>query len=65
MAEQNKKQLKGIWQLYAVKDGKLERLRNTCPKCGPGTFMADHKDRLVCGKCGYTIYKKPSSSAKL
>ncbi len=25
----------------------------TCPKCGPGTFMAEHKDRRTCGKCGY------------
>jgi len=24
-----------------------------CPKCGPGVFMGKHKDRNVCGKCGY------------
>jgi len=24
-----------------------------CPKCGPGVFMGKHKDRTVCGKCGY------------
>ncbi|MFH1056638.1 MAG: 30S ribosomal protein S27ae [Candidatus Micrarchaeota archaeon] len=24
-----------------------------CPKCGPGTKLAGHKDRLTCGKCGY------------
>ncbi|MDE1798511.1 MAG: 30S ribosomal protein S27ae [Candidatus Micrarchaeota archaeon] len=24
-----------------------------CPKCGSGTRLADHKDRLSCGKCGY------------
>ena len=29
----------------------------SCPKCGPGVFMADHKDRLACGKCGYTEKK--------
>jgi len=24
-----------------------------CPKCGPGVMLADHKDRLYCGKCHY------------
>ncbi|MCW1311554.1 MAG: 30S ribosomal protein S27ae, partial [Candidatus Rehaiarchaeum fermentans] len=49
--EKQKKELKGVWQLYSVKENKLERLRNSCPKCGPGTFMANHEDRLTCGKC--------------
>lgn len=25
----------------------------TCPKCGAGTFLAEHKDRRTCGKCNY------------
>ena len=25
----------------------------SCPKCGPGVRMADHKERMSCGKCGY------------
>ncbi|NLL95264.1 MAG: 30S ribosomal protein S27ae [Thermoplasmatales archaeon] len=29
-----------------------------CPKCGPGIFMATHKDRVSCGKCGYTEFGK-------
>ena len=29
-----------------------------CPKCGPGVFMAVHKDRVSCGKCGYTEFNK-------
>ena len=29
-----------------------------CPKCGPGVFLADHKDRLSCAKCGYTEPKQ-------
>ncbi len=24
-----------------------------CPKCGSGVKLAEHKDRLSCGKCGY------------
>lgn len=27
--------------------------KKICPKCGPGVFMAEHKDRWHCGKCGY------------
>ena len=33
------------------KGGKAEN--KTCPKCGPGTFMAEHKDRRTCGTCKY------------
>ncbi len=24
-----------------------------CPKCGPGFKLAEHKERVACGKCGY------------
>lgn len=43
--------------LYKVEGGKLVRLRKACPKCGAGTFLAEHKDRNSCGKCGYTERK--------
>ncbi len=56
--QQQKKQLEGIWQKYKVEGGRLIRSNNFCPKCGPGAFLADHGDRLTCGKCGYTIFKK-------
>ncbi|HIH38758.1 30S ribosomal protein S27ae [Candidatus Woesearchaeota archaeon] len=29
-----------------------------CPKCGPGVYLAVHKNRTTCGKCGYTQFKK-------
>ncbi|HWQ63154.1 MULTISPECIES: 30S ribosomal protein S27ae [Methanospirillum] len=31
--------------------------RRYCPRCGPGVFMGEHKDRASCGKCGYTEFK--------
>jgi small subunit ribosomal protein S27Ae len=40
------------------KEGKLERKKRHCPKCGPGVFLADHANRASCGKCGYTEFKK-------
>ncbi len=29
-----------------------------CPRCGAGIFLANHKDRLTCGKCKYTDFLK-------
>lgn len=37
-----------LWKRY--KDGKL--VGKLCPKCK--SFLADHKTRFYCGKCGYT-----------
>ena len=44
--------------LYEIKDNKLVRKRNHCPKCGEGVFLAQHKNRVSCGSCGYTEFKK-------
>jgi len=35
----------------------IERKKMNCPKCGPGVFLGEHKDRFVCGKCSYTKWK--------
>jgi len=40
-------------QIYKVSGDKLERSTRFCPKCGPGIFMANHKDRYTCGACKY------------
>jgi ubiquitin-small subunit ribosomal protein S27Ae len=37
------------------KDGKASGF---CPKCGPGIFLAKHKDRQTCGKCAYVVISK-------
>ena len=40
------------------KEEKMEKKEKTfCPKCGPGTKMAEHENRYHCGKCGYTRWK--------
>lgn len=52
---------------YYVKQGdKLTRKNPSCPKCGPGFFMAVHSNRKFCGKCGYTefIREKVSQDAQ-
>ena len=38
-----------IYKKY--KDGKAQG--RFCPRCGPGVFLAKHKNRETCGKCGY------------
>ena len=42
---------------YKVEGNKLVRAK-TCPKCGAGVFLAEHKDRYHCGKCHYVEIKK-------
>ena len=45
-------------RLYKIEGEKIVPLRKTCPKCGAGIFLAEHKERVSCGKCGYTEFKK-------
>ncbi|MFO8077113.1 MAG: 30S ribosomal protein S27ae [Thermoplasmatota archaeon] len=44
-------------EIFKVEDGKITRQRRHCPKCGDGVFLAEHKNRFSCGKCGYTEFK--------
>ncbi len=43
---------------YKVEEDKVVRSHKFCPKCGSGVFLANHKDRLSCGKCNYTEWKQ-------
>jgi len=43
---------------FKVEGTKVTTAKKYCPRCGPGFMMADHKDRISCGKCGYTEFKK-------
>jgi small subunit ribosomal protein S27Ae len=44
------------YEKYTISGDKIER-KATCPRCGPGIFLADHKDRTYCGKCHYVEIK--------
>lgn len=48
----------GASGLYKLEGNKLVRTRKQCPKCGVGVFMAEHKDRRACGRCGYMEREK-------
>ncbi|MDD1677288.1 MAG: 30S ribosomal protein S27ae [Methanomicrobiales archaeon] len=53
-----KAKAKGRAALYAVKEGKAALQRKSCPRCGTGVLLAEHENRLCCGKCSYTEFKK-------
>jgi len=38
---------KGKKSFKAYKSGR------SCPKCGSGVKLANHENRLACGRCGY------------
>jgi small subunit ribosomal protein S27Ae len=42
-----------ISAMYEVSSDGIKKKNRQCPKCGPGTYMANHKDRMTCGKCGF------------
>jgi small subunit ribosomal protein S27Ae len=51
--------------LYDVTSENLRRTHLTCPKCGAGTFLAEHANRRSCGRCGYSESKSaPAAKAK-
>jgi small subunit ribosomal protein S27Ae len=48
-----KKKSSQKYKAYKVEGGKLVRKNKNCPKCGKGVLLAEHKDRITCGACGY------------
>ena len=47
----HKKEKLRILKCYKVDGEKVIRLRRMCEVCPPGTFLAEHEDRLYCGRC--------------
>lgn len=46
------------WEILKIEGDKLMRKKRLCPRCGLGTYMAEHNDRYYCGKCHFTEWKK-------
>jgi small subunit ribosomal protein S27Ae len=42
-----------IWTKY--EKGKAKG--KFCPRCGAGTFLAEHGNRVTCGRCKYSEIK--------
>lgn len=64
MAKKQKKKKKPVqlWKLFEKKGDSLKRENKSCPKCGAGYYMAKHKGRWTCGKCGYTLFESKEDS---
>lgn len=45
-------------ELYDIDGDDVDRQRKECPKCGEGVFLAQHSDRLTCGRCAYTEFNE-------
>ncbi|HKZ24105.1 MAG: 30S ribosomal protein S27ae [Euryarchaeota archaeon RBG_19FT_COMBO_69_17] len=43
---------------YKIEGDRIARTRASCPKCGPGVYLAQHQGRTSCGRCGYTEFAK-------
>ena len=54
-----------IYKFYIVQGDKVTRTRRDCPRCGKGTFMAEHKNRFTCGKCVFTEFTRTDSAKKI
>jgi small subunit ribosomal protein S27Ae len=46
------------YKFYEVKGEEVIRKKKSCPRCGPGTWLAEHKGRVYCGRCSYTEFEK-------
>ncbi len=49
---------KGRWNLYETSGGKISKKNKFCPKCGDGFFLGTSANRVYCGNCHYTEFKK-------
>ena len=44
------------YKKYTIEGDTVKRAR-FCPRCGPGVFLMDSKNRFYCGKCHYSEFK--------
>ena len=69
-SKKNKKTSKKYTK-YKIEGDKITRER-FCPRCGPGIFLMQAKDRVYCGKCKYSefhgkpkeVSEEPKAEAK-
>ncbi len=55
--KQSNKQPSKKYAKYKLQGDKLAKGKS-CPKCGEGVFLAEHKDRSTCGRCKYTEFRR-------
>jgi len=45
------------YKKYKIEGNKIKSIAKFCPRCGPGIFLAESKNRIYCGRCHYTEFK--------
>jgi len=45
-----------VYKFYKIEGDSAKRSKKICSRCGKGVFMAEHKNRRTCGKCGLTEF---------
>lgn len=66
VAHKHRKRSKAVLEYFSVEaSGKVKKLKQECPQCPPATYMAEHPDRYVCGKCGKTFYRLTADGKRL
>ena len=66
IAHKHKKRPKALLEYFAVESsGKVKKLKQECPNCPPATYMAEHPDRYVCGRCGKTFFRLTADGKRL
>lgn len=45
-----------VYKFYKLDKDKSTKTKKICSICGKGVFMAAHKNRRTCGKCGLTEF---------
>lgn len=45
------------WKKYKISGENVQTTAKFCPRCGPGIFLAESKNRIFCGRCHYTEFK--------
>lgn len=43
------------YKFYKIEGDEITRGKS-CPRCGPGIFLMQAKDRVYCGKCHFTEF---------
>lgn len=46
---------------YKIDGDGVKRDAKFCPRCGPGIFLMQAKDRVYCGKCHYSEFKSKNA----
>jgi small subunit ribosomal protein S27Ae len=55
-ASKSKHKKMQMWKKFKVEGGKIVRPLS-CPRCGSGTILAQHKNRSTCGRCSFSETK--------